>query len=82
MNAKKVWNAAIQDTAGIERVYEQMKGQFATGDTAQPYKPLGEVRALVISQYQDMLEKEWLNELRGKYPVKLNEEVFQSILKR
>lgn len=82
VNAKKVWNAAIQDTLGIESVYEQMKGQFATGDSLQPYKPLSEVRAVVISQYQDQLEKEWLKELYSKYPTKLNEEVFKSILKR
>ena len=82
VNAKKVWNAAIQDTVGTERLDEQIKEQFATGDTAQPYKPFSEVRAVVISQYQDQLEQEWLKELRQKYPVKLNEEVFQSILKR
>lgn len=82
VNAKMVWNAAIQDSLGIERVYEQMKGQFATGDSAQPYKPLSDVRAVVISQYQDQLEKEWLKELYRKYPMKLNEEVFKSILKR
>ena len=82
VNAKKVWNAAIQDSVGTERFYEQIKEQFATGDTAQPYKPFSEVRAVVISHYQDQLEREWLKELRQKYPVKLNEEVFQSILKR
>ena len=82
VNARKVWNAAIKDTVGTERLYEQIKEQFATGDTAQPYRPLSEVRAVVISQYQDILEKEWVAELHQKYPVKLNEEVFQSILKR
>ena len=82
VNARKVWNAAIQDSVGTERLYEQIKEQFATGDTAQPYRPLSEVRAVVISQYQDILEKEWVAELHKKYPVKLNEEVFQSILKR
>jgi len=83
VNALKVWNAAIKDSVGTERLYEQIKEQqFATGDSAQPYKPLSEVRAVVISQYQDLLEKEWVKELRQKYPVKLNEEVFKSILKR
>lgn len=82
VNAKMVWNAAIQDTVGAERFYETIKSQFATGDTLQPYKPFGEVRALVISQYQDKLEKDWVANLHKKYPVKLNEEVFRSILKR
>ena len=82
VNALKVWNAAIKDTVGAERLYEQMKEDFATGDTAQPYKPFEQVRAIVISHYQDLLEKQWVSELRQKYPVKVNEEVFNSILKK
>lgn len=82
INSVKVWNAAIQDTVGTERFYEQIKSQFATGDTLNPYKPFEEVRAVVISQYQDKLEKEWVEELHNKYPVKLNEDVFRSILER
>jgi peptidyl-prolyl cis-trans isomerase SurA len=82
VNSLKVWNAAIQDTVGAERLYEEIKYQFATGDTLNPYKPFSEVRAVVISQYQDRLEKQWLEELHRKYPVKLDEEVFRSILKK
>ena len=82
VNSLKVWNAAIQDTVGAERLYEEIKSQFATGDTLNPYKPFNEVRAVVISQYQDRLEKQWMEELHRKYPVKLNEEVFRSILKK
>jgi hypothetical protein len=82
INALKVWNAAIQDTVGAEQFYEQIKYQFATGDSAKPYKTFDEVRAVVISQYQDKYEKEWLKELHEKYPVRVNEEVFRSILKK
>lgn len=82
VNALKVWNAAIQDTVGAERFYEQIKTQFPTGDTLSPYKPFKDVRAIVISQYQDKLEKEWVAELHKKYPVKLNDDVFRSILNR
>jgi len=82
INSLKVWNAAIQDTVGAERLYEEIKTQFATGDSLNPYKPFSEVRAVVISKYQDQLEKQWVAELHEKYPVKLNEEVFRSILKK
>ena len=34
-------------------------------------KKFEEVRAGIISDYQDQLEKEWLNKLRAKYPVKV-----------
>jgi len=82
INSMKVWNAAIQDTVGTERLYEEIKSQFATGDSLNPYKPFSDVRAVVISKYQDILEKQWVAELHQKYPVKLNEEVFRSILKK
>ena len=82
VNSIKVWNAAIADTLGAERFYEQIKTQFPTGDTLNPYKPFSEVRAVVISQYQDKLEKEWMEELHRKYPVKVDEDVFRSILKK
>lgn len=82
INSRKVWNAAIEDTVGSKLFYEQVKTQFPTGDTLNPYKPFEEVSAVVISMYQDQLEKEWIKELQQKYPVKLNEDVFRTILKK
>lgn len=82
VNSVKVWNAALEDTVGTMRYYEQIKAQFPSGDSLNPYKPFEEVRAVVISQYQDKLEKEWVAQLREKYPVKINEEVFKTILKK
>ncbi len=38
-------------------------------------------RGMVINDYQLVLEKKWLEELRKKYPVKVNEAVVQSMLK-
>lgn len=35
-------------------------------------RELGEIRAQVISDYQDTLEKKWVKELRAKYPVRVN----------
>ena len=40
-----------------------------------------EAKGLVINDYQNILEERWISELKKKYPVKVNESVFQSLLK-
>jgi peptidyl-prolyl cis-trans isomerase SurA len=39
-----------------------------------------DARGLVINDYQNFLEKKWIDELKKKYPVTVNEKVFQSLL--
>lgn len=38
-------------------------------------KSLNEIRGLVISDYQETLQSQWVNELKAKYAVKVNTEV-------
>jgi peptidyl-prolyl cis-trans isomerase SurA len=40
-----------------------------------------EAKGLVINDYQVELEKQWVTELKKKYPVKIDEKVFQQIAK-
>lgn len=84
INSQKVWNAAIQDSVGIENYYEVVKKDYTYLDStgAVSYKPLKEIRAVVIGRYQDYLEAEWIKELRNKYPVTVDEKVFKAILKK
>lgn len=42
-------------------------------------KPLEEVKGLVTADYQNYLEKMWVDSLKQHYPVKINEEVLKSI---
>jgi peptidyl-prolyl cis-trans isomerase SurA len=44
-------------------------------------KTLEEARGYIIADYQDQLEKEWVASLQKKYPVKINEDVFKSLIK-
>ena len=39
-----------------------------------------EARGLVINEYQNVLERKWVQTLRNKYPVKVNEAVFKQML--
>lgn len=45
-------------------------------------KNLNECKGLVISDYQLYLEKNWIDELRKKYPVEINQEALQSLVKK
>jgi len=49
-------------------------------DGDQP-RTFAEARGLVINDYQNVLEERWVEGLKKKYPVKVNENVFQSMLK-
>jgi peptidyl-prolyl cis-trans isomerase SurA len=42
-------------------------------------KELNDTKGLVISDYQNHLETEWIKELKIKYPVKVNEDILYSV---
>ena len=44
--------------------------------------PLTEVQAEMISGYQDWLTEEWIRQLKEKYTVKIDNEVFDEVKKR
>ena len=45
-------------------------------------KSLKEAKGYAVSDYQEYLEKKWLTDLRQKYPVVVNQEVFKSLIKK
>jgi peptidyl-prolyl cis-trans isomerase SurA len=44
-------------------------------------KTLEDARGYVIAEYQDYLEKKWNEELRKKYPLKVQNNIFQAMVK-
>ena len=45
-------------------------------------KTLADARGYAVADYQDHLEKKWIDDLTKEYPVKLNEDVFESLIKK
>jgi peptidyl-prolyl cis-trans isomerase SurA len=45
-------------------------------------KTLTEARGYAVADYQDFLEKQWIEELRKEYSVQVNEDVLKSLIKK
>jgi peptidyl-prolyl cis-trans isomerase SurA len=45
-------------------------------------KSLEEVRGTVVGMYQEVLEQQWVEDLKRKYPVVVNQAEFQSLIRR
>ena len=43
-------------------------------------KELKDARGIVTADYQNFLEEQWITELKGKYPIELNEEILTRII--
>ena len=67
-----IWNKKKID---IDSKYVLYKGK----KIAKKEKALDEAKGLVISDYQDYLDKEWINKLRSKYNIQINNEVLSTI---
>lgn len=72
------WKPGVYDLGMIDGRYYIVK----INSIKKPdFKQLTEIRGLVISDYQDQLEKDWLNTLHQKYEVKINEDELKKIIK-
>jgi peptidyl-prolyl cis-trans isomerase SurA len=45
-------------------------------------RSFAEAKGLVINDYQVQLEKEWLQQLKTKYPVNVNEKEWSEVVKK
>ncbi len=45
-------------------------------------KSFEEARGYIIADYQDYLEREWVKSLKSKYTLEINQEVFNSLIKK
>ena len=63
----------VDGTAGFAKLVNQYEAGLQ--------RNFDEARGLVINDYQNILEEKWITELKKKYPVKVNESVFQSLMR-
>jgi peptidyl-prolyl cis-trans isomerase SurA len=70
------WKPGLYTTEANRMYYlVQLKEIVAPGPLS-----FEEARASVVSDYQDNLEKEWLEKLRKKYPVKVNDKAKKNVV--
>ena len=81
VNTRKVWGQATKDSVGLEQYYEANKEKYIDPATAEPSR-LEDIRALVITDYQEYLDKEWISELKKKYNPTINQKALEAILKK
>ncbi|MDQ7916757.1 peptidylprolyl isomerase [Mesonia sp. MT50] len=74
----------IKDRKGVSKLYEN-NGVFLVFDIEniepEGIKTFEEARGEVVSQYQQQLEKEWIENIRAKNNVVINQEVLKSLEK-
>ena len=74
ISEKKIWSKVQNDEAKLLEFYNKNASVYAG-------KSFYEVRGLVINDYQQHLENEWIKTLRAKYTVKVNADELQKLAK-
>ncbi len=74
----------FEEKIGVSRIYE-VEDSFVVMNVVNiipsSEKDLEMVRGLVLSKYQNHLEEQWMNDLRNKYKVVVNERVLKRVKK-
>lgn len=73
ISEQKIWNKAQDDDQALSNFYNKNQQKYQ--------KPLSEIKGDVIADYQQSLEENWLNGLKQKYQVKINENELRKLAK-
>jgi len=79
--------AVLDEVAWKTGVYELKQGQFAylvmIHDIREPTpKDLNEIKGLVVADYQQQLDKAWVQELRKRHSPKIDERVLKQLIQK
>lgn len=83
ISERKIWKRVQEDTTGLQRYYDDHRQNYLSkkGIVEATPLPLEEVRGEMMTGYQEFLENEWVEQLKIKYPVKIDAIVFEEIKK-
>ena len=70
---REVWEKAAADSVGLQKWYKKNRKK------RYKKKKYEEVKAAVVTDWQDELEKRWVAELRGRYAVEIDEEALKTV---
>ncbi|UKT62936.1 hypothetical protein [Pedobacter mucosus] len=70
----KIWNKAQDDEKALSNFYLKNQQHYE--------KSLDEIKGQVIADYQQSLEENWLNSLKQKYQVKINDNELKKLAKQ
>ena len=84
-NHKKFPKDFVLQDKGVSRVFEEGSQNYSIVKTIHvlPSEPMEfkKARGLVINDFQDQLEKDWIANLKSQYPVEVNKKTLKRIIK-
>ena len=86
ISSLKIWNKVFTDTIGLEWYFHKNRKKYkwrvpqVPGKKKKKYPDnYNEVKSLVVADYEIYLDKEWIDNLRKKYKVEINEQVLKTV---
>ena len=71
---EKIWSASSKDTLGLKKY-------FTTNSKKYKSDNLKSVKGQVMNDYQNFLDKSWIEELRNKSEIKVDKRQFKKLIK-
>lgn len=71
---EKIWSASSKDTLGLKKYFTTNSKKYKSDD-------LKSVKGQVMNDYQNFLDKNWIEELRNKSEIKVDKRQFKKLIK-
>ena len=71
---EKIWSASSTDTLGLKKYFTTNSKMYKSDD-------LKSVKGQVMNDYQNFLDKSWIEELRNKSEIKVDKRQFKKLIK-